>query len=377
MTLTTPFTSLPRPDHRPARVRRAGPLRAVSRDAGDRLLPAGAGGLGGGLRRDPASGTTCWCSTTTIKSLDDAGRPHVGGAICGGRRWSGWVRRRRASCCLHHGLGAFQGWDAWSVRCADMADRRFEYFKGRAGARPRGRSDASTDHARDVADWEIVDEVYALPAVSRRRTRAADHRPSRVARRPWRGRGERRDRAGLLLSVRPRPPRVRGSPASGRSWSGASGGRQTLPQCSVCTLTRYHVLTCQRSNFPTFQRSNLSTSQRNKEVSMRIGVFSVLFPAAAVRGGPGQDRGGRRHRGRDQAPAATAARIIVPVDELLESAEKRKAYLSAIHFRESDPQRAEQHLGAAAARQEAGGQGVGRGVPEDACGWRNCSKCRW
>jgi hypothetical protein len=63
---------------------------------------------------------------------------------------------------LHHGLGAFQEWEVWS-ELVGMTDRRFEYFKGE---RVRVHvADPAHPITRGLADWEIVDEVYTLPAV--------------------------------------------------------------------------------------------------------------------------------------------------------------------------------------------------------------------
>ena len=72
-------------------------------------------------------GTTCCVFYNYHQTLDAPG----------GRTWGRDVRRAverlgetpQGIVLLHHGIGAFQGWDVWSALCG-MADRRFEYFKG-------------------------------------------------------------------------------------------------------------------------------------------------------------------------------------------------------------------------------------------------------
>jgi uncharacterized protein len=88
----------------------------------------------------------------------------------GGRTWGRDVRRAverlgetpQGIVLLHHGIGAFQGWDAWDALCG-MSDRRFEYFKGEQ-VRVHV-ADPTHPITQGVTDWEIVDEVYTLPAV--------------------------------------------------------------------------------------------------------------------------------------------------------------------------------------------------------------------
>ena len=108
-----------------------------------------------------------------------------GDAMSGGR-WSGWARCPKASCSCITASAHFQGWDAWDALCG-LADRRFEYFKGEQ-VRVHV-ADPTHQITEGVTDWEIVDEVYTLPEVGGDADRAADHRPSPQARRPWRGRG--------------------------------------------------------------------------------------------------------------------------------------------------------------------------------------------
>jgi trehalose utilization protein len=89
----------------------------------------------------------------------------------GGRTWGRDVRRAverlgetsQGIVFLHHGIGAFQAWDVWS-ELVGMTDRHFEYVKEQ---QVRVHVvDPAHPITRGLADWEIVDEVYALPAVS-------------------------------------------------------------------------------------------------------------------------------------------------------------------------------------------------------------------
>jgi trehalose utilization protein len=89
----------------------------------------------------------------------------------GGRTWGRDVRRAverlgetlQGLVFLHHGIGAFQEWDVWS-ELVGMPDRRFEYFKGEQ-VRVHV-ADPAHPITQGLADWKIVDEVYALPAVA-------------------------------------------------------------------------------------------------------------------------------------------------------------------------------------------------------------------
>jgi uncharacterized protein len=88
----------------------------------------------------------------------------------GGHTWGRDARRTverlgetpQGIIILHHGIGAFQGWDVWSELCG-LPDRTFEYFKEQ---RVRVHvADPWHPVTRGLGDWEIVDETYTLPAV--------------------------------------------------------------------------------------------------------------------------------------------------------------------------------------------------------------------
>jgi uncharacterized protein len=89
----------------------------------------------------------------------------------GGRTWGRAVRQAverlgktpQGIVLLHHGIGAFQGWEVWSELCG-LADRRFEYVKEQQ-VRVHV-ADPTHPITQELGDWEIVDEVYALSAVT-------------------------------------------------------------------------------------------------------------------------------------------------------------------------------------------------------------------
>ena len=146
----------PRPHHRPARVRCRARMRCFG-DAGDSLshpqaLEDWAADFGEMRDRYDAR-----VFNNGHQTLDVAGGPTG--------RWD--VRRAvelgRARCPKHRApaitASAPLRWTP-CTRCA-ACPTGASILQGRAGARPRGRSDPP-DH-QDVTDWEIADEVYTLP----------------------------------------------------------------------------------------------------------------------------------------------------------------------------------------------------------------------
>ena len=217
----------------------------------------------------------------------------------GGRTWGRDVRRAverlgetpQGIVLLHHGIGAFQGWDAWDALCG-MSDRRFEYFKGEQ-VRVHV-ADPTHQITEGVTDWEIVDEVYTLPEVGGDATvlLTTDH-PRSTPTLAWTR--QHRAGAGLLLSVRPRSPRVRGSRLQNGSGAGHPvGGR------------RPHDLAFKRVNVPTFKRSI-----ETRRFPCASECLPSSFRSCHSRRPWTRSRRSAPPRSRS-APAAIAAPIIVP-----------------------------------------------------------------
>lgn len=88
-------------------------------------------------------------------------------AALDGARWGCQVRSAveglgqtgQGIVILHHGLVAFQGWDAWSA-LVGVADRRFENFKGQRV--PVHVAEPAHPITEGLADWELADETYTL-----------------------------------------------------------------------------------------------------------------------------------------------------------------------------------------------------------------------
>ena len=246
----------------------------------------------------------------------------------GGRTWGRDVRRAverlgespQGLVLLHHGIGAFQAWDVWS-ELVGMPDRRFEYFKDeRVYVQV---ADPLHPITRGLTDWEIVDEVYALPAVAgdAHVLLTTDH-PRSTPTLAW---TRQHGAARVFCYQSGHDRRVYDDPGfrtvleRGIRWalrSRLSGQNQNrwkaIRNTQYALRNTRHPLKSETRRFP-------CASEYLRVLFQKL-PFEAALDKIAAAGATAVEIGAGGYCGEHHCP----------VDELLESAEKRKAYLKAV-----------------------------------------------